>query len=54
MMEKNVKIAKPVKWLSSDFASFSIAHNEIVQLYDKRILLLFSEAKLIEISLLNN
>ncbi len=34
MMEPDVKIVKPVNWLSSDFAKLSTIHDEIVAIYD--------------------
>ncbi len=37
MMEPNVKIVKPVNWLSSDFAQLSTIHDEIVAIYDNQI-----------------
>jgi hypothetical protein len=54
MMEPNVQIAKPVKWLSSEYSSLKSIHDEIVSIYDNQISQFVSHAKLIEISLLNN
>ena len=37
MMEPNVKIVKPVRWLSADFATLKTIHDEIVAIYDNQI-----------------
>ena len=54
MMEPNVQIVKPVKWLSTDISDLTTIQNEVVSLYDNKISPLFSDAKLLELSLLNN
>ncbi len=54
MMEPNAQIVKPVRWLSSEFATLKTFHDEIMTIYDNKISHLFSQVNLIEIALFNN
>ena len=49
MMQPEVVIDKPVKWLTADYNALKLLHNKVVELNDRLVKKLIVEAKLLEI-----
>ena len=54
MMQPDVGISKPVKWLSTDFVKLKQLFDDVNAYYNSNVKLLFTEAKLVELYLKNN